>query len=64
MSKIESVKQMYEAFMDFMNGKVPDEIMLQDDDSFYITKSRDDEQPDIYDNREIKDIPIEKLMGN
>lgn len=46
--------QMHKALMDFLTSSVPQEIMYHDKEWCFITKNRDHEQPDCYDNREIK----------
>lgn len=54
--------QMYEAFVHFNTGVRPAEVMRFDDPEWFITDSKDEEQPDVFDNREIKVIPADKLV--
>lgn len=56
MSPSDSAKQIYNALCDFLNGKIDQEVEFQDDPYVYITTSKDNEQPNHYDNREIKNI--------
>ncbi len=60
MNEVESAKQMYQAYQDFLSGNhPPDSSNLN-----YVVQMPlyNDEQPDNYDNREIKEIPIERLL--
>ena len=65
MSPDEVARQMAEALSSYLRGRfmpqMTDAPGLNDPMS-YVTPSRDDEQPSNYDNREIKDIPIENLL--
>jgi len=56
MSPAVSAKQIHSALYDFINEKCPDEVDFQNDPCVYMTSSKDDEQPNNYDNREIKNI--------
>ena len=56
MSPAVSAKQIHSALCDFINGKYPDEVDFHNDPCVYMTSSKDDEQPNHYDNREIKNI--------
>lgn len=58
MSYQESAKQIWEAYHDFMSVKRPAELGDKSDPYSYVTASRDEEQPNCYDNREIKNILI------
>lgn len=50
--------QMRTAYNDFLAGTVPKEIMHEDLHYVFVTESMDAEQPDNFDNREIKEINI------
>lgn len=56
MSPKTSAEQIYNAYSDFMSGKTPDEIDHQKDPCVFMAHSVDNEQPNWYDNREIKSI--------
>lgn len=56
MAPQEAASQMYQAFLDFAQGSRPTQISHVDDATVFLTQPRDDEQPNHYDNREIKDI--------
>ncbi len=61
MTEAESAKQMVAALRDFCASKTPlDELLEVPDCVAY--PSRDDEQPNCYDNREIKEIAITDLL--
>lgn len=51
-----SAKQIYEAYCDFYNNKLPIDLSPPNNNILFLTTSKDDEQPDNYDNREIKNI--------
>lgn len=59
---------MYQAYQDFTtkSPNIPIEIGFQDDPSVFLGPSRDDEQPNNFDNREIKVIDVMdiKIIGN
>lgn len=50
--------QMYTAYHDYREGRRPEEIMLHDDPEWFISHDHHEEQPDNFDNREIKEIHI------
>jgi O-acetyl-ADP-ribose deacetylase (regulator of RNase III) len=56
MTPKDAAKQIYNALCDFLNNNSPTEIGFQDDPYVYMTSSKDEEQPNHYDNREIKNI--------
>lgn len=56
MTPKDAAKQIYNALCDFLNRSLPIEIDFQDDPYVYLTSSKDEEQPNHYDNREIKNI--------
>lgn len=60
MTPEECAKQMRQAYDDFLQVKYP--IDKSTDTSVVLMPNYDNEQPDNYDNREIKDIPIEKIF--
>ena len=60
MSAETSAKQMRQAYDDFLAGNYPVPICLKD--MIVMMPNYDNEQPDNYDNREIKDIPIQNLF--
>lgn len=62
MSVEDAAQQMYEAYCDFERGVVPAEISHEDNMCFYITANKDDEQPNNYDNREIKTIDVRDVV--
>ena len=53
MDPVVSAGQVREAYDDFVRGSVPLEIERLADPAFVVTRSRDDEQPRNFDNREI-----------
>ena len=53
MDPVVSARQTREAYDDFRRGAVPLEIERIADPAFVVTRSRDDEQPRNFDNREI-----------
>jgi O-acetyl-ADP-ribose deacetylase (regulator of RNase III) len=59
MSYEESALQIYNAYVDFHNNKIP--VDYSKWKNIVITDSRDEEQPNNYDNREIKDIDVTLL---
>lgn len=60
-----AAKQMYDAYCDFKSGRCPQEISHWNDPTWFIAPSRDHEQPDNFDNREIKIVPLRAhLAGN
>ena len=61
MNPVVSAKQIREAYDDFTRGVMPTQIERVDDPSFVVTQSRDDEQPDNYDNREIRPLRPDEL---
>jgi O-acetyl-ADP-ribose deacetylase (regulator of RNase III) len=61
MSAANSAKQMKEAYNDFLAGKWPVDSSLEN--TVVLTPLHNEEQPDNFDNREIKDIPIERLIS-
>lgn len=60
MSEEQSALQMRQAYDDFIMGKYPEDTSKTQD--VLLLPSRDDEQPDNYDNREIKVIDIKNLI--
>ena len=58
----EAAKQMYEAFVDFSNGNTPNDYEMSFD--VFKSENRDNEQPNHYDNREIKNIDIKDIIFN
>lgn len=62
MTPATSAKQMARALGDFLKGKWPDQVSHADDPGCYIAPPRDSEQPDNYDNREIKHIEVFALI--
>lgn len=56
MTPQDSAKQIYNALCDFVDNKKPKEIAFHNDPYVYMSTSKDDEQPNHYDNREIKSI--------
>jgi O-acetyl-ADP-ribose deacetylase (regulator of RNase III) len=58
----EAAKQMYDAYNDFVSGNVPNEESHTELDWCYIAESRNEEQPNNFDNREIKIIEIKDLL--
>jgi O-acetyl-ADP-ribose deacetylase (regulator of RNase III) len=60
MSEIESAKQMRKAYDDFLTGIYPRDSCAGP--SVVLMPSYNEEQPDNFDNREIKEIPIERLF--
>lgn len=60
MNEETSAKQMREAFDDFSQGRIPEDSSSRFDTVCFPLVNH--EQPDIYDNREIKDIALENLM--
>lgn len=52
----ESVQQMFRAYTDFQAGNIPP--ILRDDANVLLLPDHNDEQPDNYDNREIKELTI------
>jgi O-acetyl-ADP-ribose deacetylase (regulator of RNase III) len=61
MSEKESAKQMRKAYDDVLKKKYPKDSYVGT--SVILMPSYNKEQPDNFDNREIKDIPIERLMS-
>jgi O-acetyl-ADP-ribose deacetylase (regulator of RNase III) len=61
MDEAESAKQMIQALHDFRNNRTPVDEMLEVPD-YVAYPSRDNEQPNCYDNREIKEIKITDLL--
>ena len=55
MDPVVSAKQIREAYDDFNKGNVPEEIEHVSDPYCVITKNRDNEQPNNFDNREINE---------
>lgn len=51
-----AAKQMHDAYVDFVAKKIPPQVSHLEEDDAYVTASLDDEQPNHYDNREIKRI--------
>jgi O-acetyl-ADP-ribose deacetylase (regulator of RNase III) len=62
MSEEESAKQIYNAYIDFNNDRTPKEINFVSDPCVMLLPSMDEEQPNIFDNREIKNIDLKKLV--
>jgi O-acetyl-ADP-ribose deacetylase (regulator of RNase III) len=62
MSPQESAQQMFSAYLDFITADVPNEISHASEADILHLQDRDDEQPDNYDNREIKEISFERLI--
>lgn len=60
MSEAISAKQMRQAYDDFLAKKYP--VDSSSFDTVVLMPNYDTEQPDNYDNREIKDIPIQNLF--
>ena len=60
MDPAESARQMREAYDDWLAGRVPHDTSCHGDT--VLLPRVDEEQPDNYDNREIKVITIERLM--
>lgn len=60
MAEAESARQMRLAYDDFLQKKVPHDS--SDKVDIVLLPLYNDEQPDNYDNRELKHIPIEKLF--
>jgi hypothetical protein len=58
----ESAKQMRQAYTDFCIGKVPEQTELQTNPYVMLLPRRDEEQPNNYDNREIKQIAVTDVM--
>jgi hypothetical protein len=56
-----SAAQVCEAYHDFVAKRRPVEVAAQADGFAFVTASKDDEQPDNYDNREIKDVDIRRI---
>jgi O-acetyl-ADP-ribose deacetylase (regulator of RNase III) len=56
MSAADSVEQMKRAYEDVLAGNTPP--VLKEEDDMLLLPNRDDEQPDNYDNREIKELTI------
>jgi O-acetyl-ADP-ribose deacetylase (regulator of RNase III) len=52
----ESVQQMFQAYTDFCAGNIPP--ILRDDTNVLLLPDHDNEQPDNYDNREIKELTV------
>lgn len=60
MSEVESAKQMRQAYDDFLQKKIP--IDSSSEDTVVLMPLYNEEQPDNFDNREIKEIPVERLL--
>ena len=60
MPEVESATQMRKAYDDFLSGKHPDDRSA--DPTVVLTPFHNEEQPDNFDNREIKVIPVERLF--
>lgn len=60
MSEVESAKQMRKAYDDFLKKEYPQDSSSEN--CVVLMPSYNDEQPNNYDNREIKDIPFERLL--
>lgn len=58
-----SASQIYEAYKDFVDGKRPEQIHFHYSPTSFITHFQDHNQPDNYDNREIKIVDISKLVA-
>lgn len=56
MTPHESAQQIYNALCDFFNNNKPNETEFHNDPYVYMISSKDEEQPNHYDNREIKSI--------
>jgi O-acetyl-ADP-ribose deacetylase (regulator of RNase III) len=56
MSEKQAALQMYEAYQDFMKDIIPREVSHINEEWCYITENKDKEQPNNFDNREIKEI--------
>ena len=61
MSPVVSARQMREAYDDFVAGRVPLEVEREDDPTYVITENRDHEQPDNYDNRELREMTVKTI---
>ncbi len=60
MPEVESAKQMRQAYDDFLEGKMPKDSSSET--SVVLMPLYNEEQPDNYDNRELKDIPLCRLF--
>ena len=58
MAPAEAARQMHEALRDFLAGARPPRVAHADDPTLFVGPNRDDEQPDNFDNREIKVIDV------
>jgi len=54
----ESARQVFQAYIDHYSQKKNDAERRTTDDTVYIGVNRDAEQPDNFDNREIKNVPL------
>ena len=57
-----SANQMRQAYTDFCIGKVPEKVGFQTNPYVMLLQERDEEQPNNYDNREIKQIAVTDVM--
>jgi O-acetyl-ADP-ribose deacetylase (regulator of RNase III) len=58
-----AAKQIYDAIVDFRAVRnIPNQIKLFDDRDVYITEDKHNEQPNYYDNLEIKNIDITEII--
>jgi O-acetyl-ADP-ribose deacetylase (regulator of RNase III) len=55
MDPTKAVEQMRKALVDFLEGRRPEQVRFQDTEWCYITPLHDNEQPRIFDNREIQE---------
>ena len=62
MDEEESARQMRDAYDDFLSGRIPTDTSERSD--VVLLPLVNDQQPNNYDNREIKDISIVELMKN
>jgi hypothetical protein len=53
---------MRQAYTDFCSGNVPEKTGLQTNPYVMLLPRRDEEQPNNYDNREIKQIAVTDVM--